>query len=391
MRIIAHIDMDAFFASVEERYTPRFKGLPIAVGAEPKNGKGRGVVSTANYKAREYGIHSAMPITEAWRISEEIKKKGKPEVIFLPVDFELYNKSSANILRIIQKYFPPERDPAKGGTVERASIDEFYFDLSFAKNFKKAETICKKMKQEIKKEENITCSIGIGPNKLIAKIAAGAKKPDGLFIVRHSEAEKFLENMAIRKIPGIGPKTEIILKKFKAETVKDLKKISKQELKNILGKYGEDLYFKIRGIDNSPIVINREVKSIGEQATFEKDTLEALYIGDELSKMCENVFCRFKADGFEKCRTIAITVRFTGFETRTSAKTISARGGSAFGGKNGLGESDLNKFKTEALKLMLPYLDKRKNPKLKPIRLIGIRMENFGEEPPKSRQGKLLP
>jgi len=369
-RIIAHLDMDAFFASVEERYTPRFRGLPIAVGSEPKDGKGRGVVSTANYKAREYGIHSALPVTKAWQISQEMKAQGKPEVIFLPVDFELYNKSSANIFRIIQKY---------SLLVEPASIDEFYFDLSFAGSFKKAENICKKIKEEIREEEKITCSIGIGPNKLISKIAAGFKKPDGLFVVRESEAEEFLQEMSIRKIPGIGPKTEELLQKLNVKIVKDIKKFSKEELKNILGKWGEDLYLKSRGIDDSQIVIDREVKSIGEQTTFENDTLSALFIGDALFKMCEGVFKSFIASGFERCKTIAITVRFTGFETKTSAKTI----------KDGLGADDLNKFKTEALKLILPYLDKRKNPQLKPIRLIGVRMEKFGDNLPKTRQGKL--
>jgi len=383
-RIVAHLDMDAFFASVEERYTPRFRGLPIVVGSEPKNGMGRGVVSTANYKAREYGIHSALPITKAWQISEDMKKQGKPEVIFLPVDFELYNKSSANILRIIQKY---------SALVEQASIDEFYFDLTPALNFKKAENICRKIKEEIRKEEKITCSVGIGSNKLISKIAAGFKKPDGLFIVRprlagsgarlarrQVDVESFLDPLQIRKIPGIGPKTEVLLKNLKVETVKDLKQFSEQELKNILGKWGGDLYYKARGIDDSPIISEREVKSIGEQATFERDTLGALFIGDELFKMCENVFQRFRAAGFEKCRTIAITVRFSGFETKTSAKSF----------KEELGVKDFARFRVEALKLILPYLDKRKNPKLKNIRLIGVRMENFGENLPKIRQPRLI-
>ena len=362
MRIVAHLDADAFFASVEEKYTPAFRGKPLVVGSEAKQGHGRGVVSTANYKAREYGIHSAMPISQAWQISEEMRKQGKPEVIFLPVDFELYNKSSANILKIIQKY---------SDLVEPASIDEFYFVGD--------EKVCKKIKEEIRKKEKITCSVGIGPNKLIAKIAAGEKKPDGLVVIKQKDVGKFLENMPVRKIPGIGPKTEILLKNLKVETVKDLKQFSEQELKNILGKWGGDLYYKARGIDDSPIISEREVKSIGEQATFERDTLGALFIGDELFKMCENVFQRFRAAGFEKCRTIAITVRFSGFETKTSAKSF----------KEELGVKDFARFRIEALKLILPYLDKRKNPRLKKIRLIGVRMENFGENLPKIRQGRL--
>ena len=352
--------MDAFFASVEERYTPRFRGLPIAVGSEPKNGQGRGVVSTANYKAREYGIHSALPIGEAWRLSQEAKKQGKPEVVFLPVDFELYNKSSDNIFRIIKKYCE---------SVEPASIDEFYFDLSFCKTFKKAEVVCKKIKAEIKKEEKITCSVGIGPNKLISKIAAGFKKPDGFFVVKESEAESFLEPMEIRKIPGIGPKTEEVLNKLGVKFVGDLKKFSKEEMHSLLHKWGGDLYEKIRGIDNEPIVEDREVKSIGEQTTFEKDTLEALFVGDVLAKLCEDVFTRFLESGFDEFKTIAITVRFTGFETKNSSKSP----------QKPLGFKDFGRFKLEALKLILPYLDRRKNSSLKKVRLIGIRMENFSK------------
>lgn len=350
--------MDAFFASVEERYTPRFKGLPLVVGSEPHEGKGRGVVSTANYKAREYGIHSAMPISHAWKLSQQAKNQGKPEAIFLPVDFELYEKSSRNIYKIIKRH---------SNLAEPASIDEFYFDLTFAKNFKKAEQICKKIKKDIKQEEKITCSIGLGPNKLIAKIAAGINKPNGFFAVKQKEAEKFLELMNIREIPGIGPKTEMLLNQLDIKTVKDLKKLSKEYLKSILHKWGEDLYFKIRAIDNSPVVEDREVKSIGEQGTFSYDTLDALFVCQKLEKMCQRVFERFLKSGFKAFKTIAITVRFSDFQTKTTARTP----------KQIFGKNDLAKFKLEALKLLLPYLDKRKNPKLKKLRLVGIRVENF--------------
>ena len=358
-RIIAHLDMDAFFASVEERYTPRFKGLPLVVGSEPKSdGTSRGVVSTANYKAREYGIHSAMPISEAWQISQEMIRQGKPEVIFLPVDFELYNKSSANILTIIQQY---------SDNVEQASIDEFYFDLSFAGTFKKTEAICKKIKEEIRQEEKITCSVGIGPNRLISKMAAGRKKPDGMFIVEEKNVQDFLDPLPIRKIPGIGPKTAESLYSLGVNIVEDLRKISKEELIKRFHKWGVDLYCKARGQDDSPIVSEREVKSIGEQSTFEHNTLEALYVCDALSKMCKSVFKSFLESGFDKIKTVAITVRFSDFETKSYSKSP----------KKPIGVDDYKKFELEALKLMLPFLDKRKNPKLKAIRLIGVRVEKL--------------
>ncbi len=356
--------MDAFFASVEERNNPHFKGKPIAVGSDPMQGHGRGVVSTANYKAREYGIHSALPISKAWQLSEEAKKQGKPEVIFLTPDFPAYEKASQNVLGIIRKY---------SKTVEPASIDEFYFDLSLAKTFKKAGEICKKIKEEIRRKEKITCSVGIGPNKLISKIAAGERKPDGLVIVpacagrRQEDAEKFLEPLPIRKIPGIGPKTEEIFQKMGIGTVKELKKISIEELHETLGKHGEDIYWKARGVDESAIEEFREVKSIGEQETFLQDTSDAVPILEAINKMCGSVFKTFREHGFTGFKTIVVIVRFSNFQTTTFSHTL----------KEYFGRQDLQKFKMETVKSILPFLDHRKNPQGRRIRLLGVRIEKL--------------
>ncbi len=358
MRIIAHLDMDAFFASLEEAASPIFKGKPIAVGSDPKNGLGRGVVSTANYKAREYGIHSALPISVAWRLSKKAKAEGKQEVVFLPVDFERYNKSSDDIFEIVKKY---------AEVVEPASIDEFYFDLSFTKSYKKSEEICKKIKEEIKSKLKVTCSVGIGQNKLIAKISAGVKKPDGLVVIKEKDSEKFLEPLSIREIPGIGPKTEQVLNQRGAKIIKDLKKLTKAELQEFFGKWGEDIYYKARGIDNSPIVENREAKSIGEQTTFERDTLNFIEIGEVFEDLCKSVFKRFLQSGFKTFKTVGVTVRFSDFETKTTAKTL----------RNPTNNE--KEFVLETLKLLLPYADRRKNPRQKLIRLIGAKMEKFDE------------
>ncbi len=348
--------MDAFFASLEEAQSPIFAGKPIAVGSDPKEGKGRGVVSTANYKAREYGIHSALPISWAWQLSQKAKAEGKLEVVFLPVDFERYGKAHDEIFEIIKKYVE---------VVEPASIDEFYFDLSFAKNFKKAEGICKKIKKDIKEKLKITCSVGIGPNKLIAKISAGIKKPDGLMVVKGRDSEKFLEPLSIRGIPGIGPKTEQKFNDIGIKIVKDLKKFSKEELRELLGKWGIDLYYKARAIDDSPIVEEREAKSVGEQRTFEQNSLDASYIGEVFSDLQKSVFKRFKESDFETFKTVGITVRFSDFETKTTAKTLKKPTNSE------------KEFELETLKLLLPYLDRRKNPRQKLIRLIGVKLEKL--------------
>ena len=370
-RIIAHLDMDAFFASIEEADNPHFAGLPIAVGSDPRAGEGRGVISTANYKAREYGIHSALPVSTAWKLSQKAVAEGKPEVIFLPVNFERYGELSKKVFEIIKKHIPPQRDPAKGG-IEPASIDEFYIDLSFKKNYKLAEKVCREIKKKIKNKLNLTCSVGIGPNKLVAKIATEIKKPNGLFLVDPSASSgavaKFLEPLSIRKLPGVGPKTELLLKRENVKIVKDLKKFSEKEMQEMLGKSGASLYFKSRGIDDSPITESREAKSIGEQTTFQQNTLNAIYIGKVFENLCEDVFERFRKSGFKTFKTVAIVVRFSNFITKTSAKTL----------KNPISEK--KEFKLEALKLLLPYLDKRKNPNKKLIRLIGVRLEKFDEK-----------
>lgn len=355
-KIIAHLDMDAFFAAVEERNSPQFAGKPIVVGAEPEHG--RGVVSTANYKAREYGIHSAMPIFRALQVSELAKKQGKPEVVFLPPDFAEYQKSSEHVLQIIKKH---------SNLVEQASIDEFYFSLSHLKSFAEAEKICKKIKEEIKAKERLTCSIGLAPNKLIAKIAAGIKKPDGLFLVKPEDSEKFLEPFDVKTLPGVGPKTAELLYAKNIKTIKDLKRFSIEDLVDSLGKWGQDIYFKARGEDDSLIVEDREVKSIGEQNTFYEDTFDILFISEQLDASCQRVFNRFLKSGFSKFKTIAIVVRFSDFKTVTSAKSL----------KTLLGKGDGRKFQFEALRLLLPFLDRRKNPALKKIRLLGVRIENL--------------
>lgn len=356
MRIIGHLDMDAFFASVEERDNPQFRGLPIAVGADPIGGKGRGVISTANYKAREYGIHSALPISMAWRLSEEARHAEKPAVVFLPVNFSRYAEVSEKIMDIIRKF---------SSIVEEASVDEAYFDLSFAGSYAKAKEIALKIKAEIKEKEKLTCSVGIGPNKLIAKISSGFKKPDGLTTIEESEAENFLSSMSIRAIPGVGPKTEELFKKRGVRFVRDLKKFSRENLEEIMGKRGLELYEKARGRDNSFLVTEYEAKSIGEQETFSKDTLDSSFIFSRLKAMCADIIRRFSEKDFKNFRTVVVAVRFQDFETQSRSHTLAKI----------TDERKILEF--EALKLLSPFLDKRKNPKKKLIRLIGVRLEKL--------------
>ena len=402
--------MDAFFAAVEERDKPRFKGLPIVVctstrlsvhpsqdltveyedkrdisranpefghsaelsrslegwSADPRGGRGRGVVSTANYKAREYGIHSAMPISSAWRLSEAARRKGKPPAAFLGVDIRRYAQVSDAVMTILRAHVP---------VIEKASVDEAYLDMSFAGSYDKAEALARKVKQEIKEKERLTASVGIGPNKLIAKIASGTQKPDGLTVIYPELVQEFLDPLPIRAIPGIGPKTEELFGRKGVRSVGDLKRFEKEELHEMLGKWGATLYEKVHGRDESPVVEEYEAKSIGEQETFERDTRDPNFITARLSALCRNVIRRLEADGFsaeggsasggKSFGRVVLTVRFADFETKTKSHALPVPAASG------------KELEFEAMKLLLPFFDKRENPKGKLIRLIGARVEKL--------------
>jgi len=332
--------MDAFFAAIEERENPQFKGKPILVGADPKKGKGRGVVSTCNYGARKYGIHSALPISKAFKLC--------PNAIFLPVNMELYKKVSENIMEIIKKYSP---------NWEVVSLDEAYLDISFTKSYKKAENLAKKLKKEIYEKEKLTTTIGIGLNKLIAKMATSEAKPNGLLIIRPNEAQKFLNPLDIEKIPGIGPKTAEILRNLGVEKIRDLKKVKKSKLKEIFGKTGQDIYEKARGIDESEVSSEEIIKSIGKEHTFEKDTRDPEIIFQTFEKIIKNVYQKLISNKFS-FKTITVICRFSGFETHTKSKTLKEP------------TQDFEILKSQATKLLLKFL--LENPKL--VRLVGLRV-----------------
>jgi DNA polymerase IV (DinB-like DNA polymerase) len=356
MRLIAHLDMDAFYAAIEERDNPRLRGLPIAVGADPKGGEGRGVVSTANYAARAYGIHSAMPISRAWRASEAARQQGKPPVTFLSVNMRKYREVSDRVLALLRRMVP---------VVEQASIDEAYLDLSHLGSVESAEARCRTIKQAIWEQEQLTGSIGLGLNKLIAKIASGMQKPDGLTVVRKDQVEAFLDPLPIRAIPGIGPKTEVELGRLGIRLVRDLKRYSPGQLHDRFGKRGDDFYDKIRGMDDSPVSEEWEAKSVGEQETFDRDTLDSQVLTDRLNEMCADVVGRLVTEGFATFRTVVLTVRFADFETKSRSHTLVTPAG------------DPRTLQREALKLLLPFLDKRENPRGKLIRLLGVRVEGL--------------
>ncbi|MEM4248600.1 MAG: DNA polymerase IV [Candidatus Nanoarchaeia archaeon] len=305
MRIILHIDLDYFYAQVEEVLNPELKGKPVVVGADPKKGRGRGVVSTCNYEARKYGIHSGMPISIAYRKCLNC--------IFLPVNMDLYVEVSARIMSIFRKY---------ADEFELGGIDECYLNVSEkCKNYKQAEELALKIKSELKQKEKLTCSIGIGPNKLIAKIAAGRQKPDGLTTVKPEQVKEFLRKLSVRELIGVGPKTEAVLNQMSIFTIGQLAKISKSDLIGMFGKFGSVLYDEARGIDESPLVEEWEAKSMGRQVTFEKDTKDKKLVLDKLSEIVSDTI---KQLGEEKLsyKTITVKVRYEDFYTTSRAETL---------------------------------------------------------------------
>ncbi len=355
-RIIAHLDMDAFFAAIEERDTSAFRGIPLVVGADPLGGKGRGVVSTSNYPARAYGIHSATPISTAWRLSEAARHAGKPPVAFVSVDMAKYARVSEEVMGIARRFI---------AKVEQASIDEVYGDLSWTQSYEKAEQICRRLKEAMVSEVLLTASIGIGPNKLIAKIASGWQKPDGLTVVREEEVEAFLSPLSVRVIPGIGPKTEAMLREKGIKIVSDLRRLPVHSLEQLLGKRGVALYEKARGQDDSLVEEHSEVQSIGEQETFEADTLDSQTLVTQLDSLARGVMARLTLEGLTAFRTIVLTVRFEDFETKSRAHTLVAA------------TRDPGVLQREGLKLLMPFLDRRENPCRKRIRLLGLRLEKL--------------
>ena len=255
-RIIFHVDMDQFFAGVEEREHPEFKGKPVVVGADPKGGKGRGVVSTCNYEARKFGVHSGMPISRAW--------KRCPDAIYVPPNFKLYVETSSRIMKILRKH---------ADKFEQWGLDEAFLDVSSRiRNFEEARKLAENIKQEIRKSEKLTCSIGVGPNKLVAKIASDFKKPDGLTVVKENDVERFLAPLPVRKLLWVGKKTERKLNEMGIKTIGDLATSDVSVLVERFGTMGAQYHLFAQGIDESEVVERGEIKSVGREITFETDT-----------------------------------------------------------------------------------------------------------------------
>lgn len=304
-RKIIHIDMDAFYASVEQRDNPAYRGVPLVVGGSPQ-GRG-GVVAAASYEARKYGIRSAMPSKRAQQLC--------PQVIFVYPRFAVYKEVSNKIREIFARYTD---------LIEPLSLDEAYLDVTVDKRgIGSAIAIAKEIKQAIKDELHLTASAGVSINKFVAKIASDLNKPDGLAFIGPDKIEAFMEQLAVEKFYGVGRVTAEKMKSMGLHTGADLKRMSEDELVRHFGKVGHFYYKIVRGIDDRPVESERETKSVGAEDTFPYDltTLEEMSV--EIDKISAIVCERLQRHGL-KGRTVTVKIKYSDFRLITRSRSYTA-------------------------------------------------------------------
>ncbi|MFQ5596913.1 MAG: DNA polymerase IV [Nitrospiria bacterium] len=300
--MILHVDMDAFYASVEERDQPALRGKPVIVGGSPE---GRGVVAAANYKARTFGVHSALPSSKASRLC--------PEAVFLPPRIHYYAEVSEQIQNIFKDYTP---------LVEPLSLDEAFLDVAGSETcFGNAEIIGKKIKKRIRGEVGLCASVGIAPNKFLAKVASDLKKPDGFVVVQGDKKQDFLDPLPVGRLWGVGKVSDRVLARLGIQTIAQLRRQPRALLQQLFGKWGDHLWELAHGRDDRSVIPDREAKSVSHEMTFENDLHEIALLRSYMVMLCEPVACRLRRKGL-RARTIEIKIRFADFKTITRAKTL---------------------------------------------------------------------
>lgn len=303
-RKIIHIDMDAFYAAVEQRDDPSLRGKPVVVGGLPG---GRGVVATASYEARKFGIRSAMAIATAVRLC--------PKAVFLKPNFAKYKAASQAVMSILKHYCD---------LVETVSLDEAYLDATTNRfNVTSAGVLAQAIQEHIFSVTGLTASAGVGPNKLIAKIASDYKKPSGITVVAPSHAQIFLSPLAVGKIPGVGKTTAARLHEMGIIKINDLLSLSEQALTLEFGSFGKSLYEMARGIDSRQVKINERSKTVSAENTFSKDLITRSELQQQIEALSQEVARRLKRKGLYG-RTIQLKVKFSDFTNITRAHTHSS-------------------------------------------------------------------
>jgi DNA polymerase IV (DinB-like DNA polymerase) len=299
-QIIAHLDMDSFYASVEIRDDPSLVGKPVIIGSDPQQGKGRGVVSTCSYEARKYGLQSGMPISRAWSLC--------PHGIFIGPSGK-YGEVSAQIMNILHKYT---------GFVEQVSIDEAYLDLSAFTSYEQAESLIEIIKQDIVHQQRLTCSVGIAPARSYAKIASELQKPNGIFVITPENLSSVINDLPASKIPGVGRKSTAVLSSRGIKTIHDLAMTDIQDLQDIFGSFAVRVHTIASGRDTLGLREQGPQQSFGRDTTFHNDTSDPDFIAETIRILASSLqyeLIREKA----RCRTVGIRIRYTGFITQTRA------------------------------------------------------------------------
>jgi DNA polymerase-4 len=343
IRKIIHIDMDAFYASVEQRDFPEYRGKPLVVGGLPQ-GRG-GVVATASYEARKFGVRSAMSSKRAVQLC--------PDAVFVRPRFAAYKQVSDHIREIFSRYTD---------LIEPLSLDEAYLDVTNDKlNIGSAIDIAKQIKQAIKDELNLTASAGVSINKFVAKIASDINKPDGLKFIGPSSIEAFMEQLPVEKFFGVGKVTAQKMKQMGLHTGADLKKLTEEEMNRHFGKPGRFYYQIVRGIDNREVQPHRETKSMGAEDTFAYDLTTLAEMEEELDKIAITVHNRLLKYEL-KGRTLTLKVKYHDFKQITRNQSFAT------------GFNDLETISTVAKQLMAAT-----DPEDVRVRLLGISLSNFGD------------
>lgn len=359
-RIILQIDLDSFYASVEILRRPELKGKPVVVCVFSGRTDDSGAVATANYLARELGIRAGMPISMA-------KERGKDKAVFLPTDLAYYREVSDRVMEIIRSY---------SDVFEQRSIDEAYLDLAgIANTFEEAEEIAKEIKKDILESEGLTCSIGIGPNKLVAKMASKAKKPDGLTIVKPEEVKGFLWPLPASKLFGVGPKSLEVFQKLGIKTIGDLAACDMKKLVEEFGENrGKEFHEHANGIDEGPVT-ETERQQLSKLGTLKKDTRNLDEVCEKLDELLVDLAKKI-SDKNLKFKTISVIAINTGLETFTKSKTLESASGSA------------QVVREESRFLMDSLLREREKDLL---RRCGLRVSNFEKlQEPDKKQKTLL-
>jgi DNA polymerase-4 len=344
-RCIFHIDLDAFFVSVERAINPKLKGKPVIVGGDPER---RGVVASASYEARPFGIHAGMPLSQARRLC--------PQVILIRANFSRYEDASSKFIKILGDFSPH---------IEPLGLDEAYLDVTgYEQPYGSPRQLARAIKGKIYEELELTASVGIGTSKVVAKIASDFCKPDGLLEIAPGEEPAFLNPLPIAKLPGVGNKTEQSLKEMGITTIGDFASLPVDMVKKRFGATGAVIHSYARGIDDREVKAPGEAKSISQQLTFGRDTLDRNFLEANLHNLCQKV-CQELRSQDKRAKCVAIILRYADFKTITRQVILKEA-------------SDVTRvvFAT-AQQLLSKALAKQE----KPIRLIGIRISNLvGEE-----------